>query len=49
MELDQSFWEGKYLNEETPWDIGGISAPIKTYIDKLSDKGKKILIPGAGT
>jgi thiopurine S-methyltransferase len=48
MELDQSFWESKYLNEETPWDVGGISAPIKAYIDELSDKGKKILIPGAG-
>lgn len=48
MALDQSFWENKYLNDETPWDIGGISIPIKEFIDNQSDSNLKILIPGAG-
>lgn len=42
------FWEKKYVNKSTGWDIGFISTPIKTYIDQLENKDLKILIPGAG-
>lgn len=42
------FWEKKYVKSETGWDIGSISLPIKEYVDQLTNKDLKILIPGAG-
>ena len=45
---DKTFWDDKYLNGESGWDLGKISAPLKEYIDQLKDKSKRILIPGAG-
>jgi thiopurine S-methyltransferase len=46
--LDKAYWEERYTNKNTGWDIGYPSTPIKTYIDQLTDKTIKILIPGAG-
>ncbi len=46
--LDKSYWEEKYTNNSTGWNIGYISTPIKEYIDQLNNKNIKILIPGAG-
>ncbi len=48
MELDRSFWQEKYTANQTPWDIGHISTPLKEYIDTIQDDRKRILIPGAG-
>ena len=42
------YWNQRYLNDNTPWDIGQVSPPIKAYIDKYIPKDAKILIPGAG-
>ncbi|KAA3638247.1 MAG: SAM-dependent methyltransferase [Bacteroidetes bacterium] len=42
------FWEDRYKNNHTPWDIGYVSTPIKEYVDQISDKNIRILIPGAG-
>ncbi len=44
----KDFWEHKYLSNDTGWDIGYVSTPIKTYLDQLENKDIKILIPGAG-
>lgn len=46
--LNASYWEQRYLDDNTPWDIGNISPPLKHYTDKISDKSLRILIPGAG-
>lgn len=46
--LDSKFWDNKYLNDSTGWDLGCVSPPLKAYIDQLSDKNSSILIPGAG-
>lgn len=46
--LNEDYWSGKYRNEQTGWDIGHVSTPLKVYIDQLEDKSVKILIPGAG-
>ena len=46
--LDQEFWNSKYENNSTGWDLGMVSPPIKEYIDQLENKDLKILIPGAG-
>lgn len=46
--LNKEYWESRYKEKETGWDIGTISTPLKEYIDQLTDKKLKILIPGAG-
>lgn len=48
MELNESFWTERYKNGQTGWDIGYVSTPLKEYIDQLSNKDLRILIPGAG-
>lgn len=48
MNPTQSYWDTRYENHTTGWDIGYPSTPIKTYINQLTDKNLKILIPGAG-
>ena len=48
MNLDDNFWDRKYKNKDTGWDLGEISPPIKAYIDQLQNKELKILIPGCG-
>lgn len=46
--LDKNFWTNRYAEGTTGWDVGYPSTPIKTFIDGLSDKQLKILVPGAG-
>lgn len=48
MELDKDFWNTRYAENETGWDLGAPSTPLKEYIDTLSDKDTRILIPGCG-
>lgn len=45
---DRTFWNDRYLNKETGWDIGHVSTPLKEYIDQLTNKNIRILIPGCG-
>jgi len=46
--MNKKYWESRYKNKETGWDIGHISLPLKEYIDQIVDKNLKILIPGVG-
>ena len=46
--LNDHYWQDRYLKDEAGWDIGQPSAPIIAYIDQLTDKNLKILIPGCG-
>lgn len=46
--FSNEFWTQRYEENQTGWDIGEISRPLKEYIDQLEDKNLKILIPGAG-
>lgn len=48
MTLDEIFWNDRYIAGEMGWDIGYVSTPLKEYIDQLSNKELKILIPGGG-
>ena len=48
MDLSESFWDSRYQNQDTGWDLGEVSLSIKTYFDQLKDTSLKILIPGAG-
>jgi SAM-dependent methyltransferase len=44
----RSFWNNRYQQGETGWDIGEPSTPLKEYFDQITDKSLRILIPGAG-
>lgn len=46
--MDAKFWQTRYENNQTGWDTGEITKPIKDYFDKIKDKDIKILIPGCG-
>lgn len=46
--LSSEFWNNRYINKTTQWDLGEVSPPLKKYIDQLEDKNIKILIPGCG-
>lgn len=46
--LDKTYWDNQYLAHTIGWDLGEVSPPIKSYIDKLEDKSLAILIPGCG-
>jgi thiopurine S-methyltransferase len=45
---EENYWSNRYIQQSTGWDIGHPSTPLKEYIDQLSDKTIRILIPGAG-
>jgi len=46
--LDQNYWNEKWLNNETGWDIGQASPPIVEYMKQYPNKNIKFLIPGCG-
>lgn len=46
--LNKEFWEERYQNKNTGWNIGKISTPLKNYVDSIRDKSCNILIPGCG-
>lgn len=48
MKLNKNYWQERYENQETSWDVGRITTPLKEYCDQLTDKTLKILIPGGG-
>ena len=48
MNLNKDFWNNKYLTQNTGWDIGFASYPLKAYFDHIMDKTIRILIPGCG-
>ncbi len=46
--FDKDYWETRYAEQKTGWDVGTISTPLKTYFDQLLNNELRILIPGAG-
>ena len=48
MNQEQDYWTNRYKEHQTGWDIGYASTPIKEYVDQLTNKSIRILIPGAG-
>ena len=47
-DLNSSYWNNRYLTNDFSWDLGAVSLPLKIYIDQLTDKDIRILIPGGG-
>lgn len=46
--LGEAFWNNQYINHTTGWDLGQVSPPIKAYLDQLTNKNLRILMPGCG-
>lgn len=48
--LNKNYWQDRYKEQQTGWDTGAITTPIKDYFDALNESQKKakILIPGCG-
>ena len=46
--LNENFWNNRYLENDTGWDLGAISPAIKKWFDTKKNKDLQILIPGAG-
>jgi methyl halide transferase len=42
------YWNDRYLQGQTGWDIHQVSPPLQAYFDQLTDKNLSILIPGCG-
>ncbi len=46
--FDTDYWQTRWDENRTGWDIGHVSTPLKAYIDGLTDTSAAILIPGCG-
>ncbi|WP_430613507.1 methyltransferase [Flavobacterium sp. JP2137] len=46
--LNKEFWSEQYQADNTNWNAGAITTPLKEYFDGIADKQTKILIPGVG-
>lgn len=46
--LNKKYWEKRYTEKSTGWDVGTITKPLKLFLDQISSKKIKILIPGCG-
>ncbi|MFT5821693.1 MAG: SAM-dependent methyltransferase [Crocinitomix sp.] len=46
--MEKEFWDKRWNTKKTQWDMGNVSPPLKAYIDQLTDKTIRILIPGCG-
>lgn len=44
----ESFWNTRWVSNETGWDMSQVSPPLKYFIDNIADKELRILIPGCG-
>jgi SAM-dependent methyltransferase len=43
-----SYWNNRYQQHETGWDMGQVSPPLKAWFEQLPNKQISILIPGCG-
>ena len=42
------YWDDRYQQGNTGWDMGQVSPPLQAYFDQLTNKAISILIPGCG-
>ena len=46
--FDAAYWQGRYQDQQTPWDLGAIAPPLRHYFDQLTDPTRRVLVPGGG-
>lgn len=47
-ELDATFWENRYQERHTPWDLGGPTPVFERLIHEGTIPQGRLLVPGAG-
>ncbi|MDF7813644.1 methyltransferase domain-containing protein [Hymenobacter sp. YC55] len=48
-QLDEAYWSRRYATNQTGWDAGAITPPLREYFDQLGPADYwRILVPGAG-
>jgi methyl halide transferase len=45
---DAEFWRSRYRTGRTPWDLGGVSAPVQTLVERWFPPAGRVLVPGCG-
>lgn len=48
MNIEKNYWQERWENQQTGWDIGYPSPAITDYLKTVEDKNCSILIPGCG-
>lgn len=46
--FDAEYWNNLYLQNQTAWDIGYSSTPLRELMNSVTNKNCSILIPGCG-
>lgn len=49
MNQEQIFWEQRWIDGQTGWDLGAASPALVKYAESFNDRSLKILIPGCGS
>lgn len=47
-QFNETYWQLRYNKNQTGWDTGSITPPLKEYFDQLPVGDQQILIPGCG-
>lgn len=47
-DLSEDFWNQRYIDGNTGWDVGSATTPLAEYFNRIENKNIDILIPGAG-
>lgn len=46
---EPGFWDTRYAGGRTPWDFGGVPAPLSRWLARHPGRGERLLIPGCGS
>jgi hypothetical protein len=46
--FNQDYWDNRWKNQETGWDIGQVSPALAHYFQQIVPKTVRLLIPGCG-
>ncbi|MCS6916712.1 MAG: methyltransferase [Chitinophagales bacterium] len=47
--LDAAYWQERWQQGATGWDIGQVAPPLQQFFDQLPQSSLRILVPGAGS
>jgi SAM-dependent methyltransferase len=47
-QFNAAYWQHRYLTDQTGWDTGEITPPLREYFGQLLNKNLRVLIPGCG-
>ncbi len=44
----RSDWEGRYLTDDTPWNLGAAPPHLVALVERIADPSLSVFVPGAG-